>query len=156
MVLMTEGEIRDWVENLSGFVQESILQNGGLKSGRKMILLGKLRDNLPKKSTYRSKCCIQAIDVSDEVRSHVRTIHRAKGLEAEAVLVFASRAAQVTEWMNTGEGGKVRTENARMGYVAFSRAGRLLCVSTPAMSPATEALLRGLKNVKLSAIRTPV
>ena len=155
MIAMEEGEIRDWVEGLSEIVQQSILQNGGVKTGRKMILLQKLRENLPKKSMYRATSCIQAIDVSDEVRSHVRTIHRAKGLEAEAVIVFAARAAQVTEWLNPAESGKARTENARMGYVAFSRAGRLLCVSTPAMSVATETLLRSLENVKLIVVRTP-
>ncbi|EEM80212.1 UvrD-helicase domain-containing protein [Bacillus thuringiensis] len=55
------------------------------------------------------------------------TIHDAKGQEAECVLVLAENETQLKEWLDSNED----SEEARVGYVAFSRARKLLCIWAP-------------------------
>ncbi|MED2037820.1 ATP-dependent helicase [Bacillus wiedmannii] len=55
------------------------------------------------------------------------TIHEAKGQEAECVLVLAEDERQLKEWI----GDNRSSEEARVGYVAFSRARKLLCIWAP-------------------------
>ena len=56
-------------------------------------------------------------------------IHTAKGQEAECVLVIAESETQLLEWL----GDNNDSEEARVGYVAFSRARKLLCVWAPSI-----------------------
>jgi len=64
----------------------------------------------------------------------VSTIHSIKGLEYEAVLVIAKGEDELKLWLETrrGERDKVRTRETtdypRLGYVAFSRAKKFLCI----------------------------
>lgn len=58
---------------------------------------------------------------------HVFSIHAAKGQEAECVLIMAESESQLLEWLGDNE----KSEEARVGYVAFSRARKLLCVWAP-------------------------
>lgn len=56
------------------------------------------------------------------------TIHSSKGLEATCVLVCAQTKAQLFQWLNF-EQVEEKTDETRLGYVAFSRARKLLCVA---------------------------
>lgn len=62
-----------------------------------------------------------------DTQSHVFNIHTAKGQEAECVLIIAESEKQLLEWLEDDD----ETEEARVGYVAFSRARKLLCVWAP-------------------------
>ncbi len=68
-------------------------------------------------------------DNSSDFQSHVFNIHTAKGQEAECVLVIAESETQLLEWL----GDNNDSEEARVGYVAFSRARKLLCVWAPSI-----------------------
>lgn len=65
----------------------------------------------------------------------VANIHTIKGLEAEAVLAIAKTEEELLLWIETDN--KIReskrdnekTDYPRLGYVAFSRAERLLCIA---------------------------
>ena len=58
------------------------------------------------------------------------TIHKAKGLEADAVLVVARNEKELAKWVTTSKDERCKDANddCRVGYVAFSRAKELLCV----------------------------
>jgi DNA helicase II / ATP-dependent DNA helicase PcrA len=55
------------------------------------------------------------------------SIHTAKGLEASCVLVLAKTNNELQNWLNFDEITNITNDNFRLGYVAFSRARRLLC-----------------------------
>ncbi|MCG9970514.1 UvrD-helicase domain-containing protein [Christiangramia crocea] len=65
----------------------------------------------------------------------VSNIHNYKGLESEAVLAIAKTEEELLLWIETDQ--KIRdskrnietTDYPRLGYVAFSRARKLLCIS---------------------------
>ena len=59
------------------------------------------------------------------------TIHKAKGLEADCVLVVAENVKQLFKWLNMTK-TDMRNENDedyRLGFVAFSRARKVLAVA---------------------------
>ena len=97
-------------------------------------------DNLRKKAKYRLVAALRCVDVSDDVSSAVRTIHKAKGLEAEAVLLVAEKG-HLVQWLNCFDSGKPRSEEARIGYVGLSRATKLLCVATDSLGADARATL---------------
>jgi DNA helicase II / ATP-dependent DNA helicase PcrA len=65
----------------------------------------------------------------------ISTIHTIKGLESEAVLAIAKTEAELLLWIETDHAVRdlkrtnETTDYPRLGYVAFSRAERLLCIS---------------------------
>lgn len=69
-----------------------------------------------------------------------RTIHKAKGQEFDAVMVLCSpgvgrRRADLTCWLDPRDG---ETEEQRIGYVAMTRAKRLLVLAVPDSTPANQ------------------
>ena len=131
---LKEEEVIAWVASVQETVKTAILKVGGKKSGPKLVLLGKVGGHLKKKSKYRVSDAIRCVDVSDEVSSAVRTIHKAKGLEAEAVLLVADKG-HLAQWLNCADSGKPRTEESRIGNVGLSRAFKLLCIATDTLGP---------------------
>lgn len=59
------------------------------------------------------------------------TIHKAKGLEADAVLVIAESTNQLEKWLITDpqERANVTQDMCRIGYVGFTRAKDVLCIA---------------------------
>jgi len=51
-------------------------------------------------------------------------------MEADSVLVMAESESQLLEWLDHNK----ESEEARIGYVAFSRARKLLCVWAPSIN----------------------
>lgn len=82
----------------------------------------------------------------DATVTTVSNIHTIKGLESEAVLVFAKSEAELLKWLEIARPNRDADKNdvCRIGYVAFSRAERLLCISCVTnISEDTEKLLTG-------------
>lgn len=67
----------------------------------------------------------------DESLMRYMTIHKAKGLEADCVLVVAENERQLFKWinMNKTDMKNESDEDYRLGYVAFSRAKKVLAVA---------------------------
>jgi len=141
-------DVVPWVTSVQEVVKKAILTAGGKKSGGKLILLGKLAANLKKQAKYRLAAALRCVDVSDDVSSAVRTIHRAKGLEAEAVLLVAEKG-HLVQWLNCCGSGKPRNEEARIGYVGLSRATKLLCIATDSLRTDARATLEKCDAVVL-------
>lgn len=79
-------------------------------------------------------------------RLSVMTIHKAKGLEADNVIVFDGKR----RW------GSVE-DNARLLYVAFSRARKRLCVGlSDGSSPVLQSVLHHFSMLSQSAVSTAV
>lgn len=57
------------------------------------------------------------------------TIHSSKGLEATSVLAIAYSANELMKWLNFNSASNDLDDDFRLGYVAFSRARDLLCIS---------------------------
>jgi len=59
------------------------------------------------------------------------SIHRAKGLEADAVLVLATTPSELTKWLTVDRAARAadKQDTCRLGYVAFTRAREMLCLA---------------------------
>jgi DNA helicase-2/ATP-dependent DNA helicase PcrA len=59
------------------------------------------------------------------------SIHRAKGLEADAVLVLAMTPSELAKWLTIDRAARCedRRDMCRLGYVAFTRAREMLCLA---------------------------
>ncbi|MEH7741601.1 ATP-dependent helicase [Bacillus subtilis] len=89
----------------------------GSKKDVKTIKLSELVESLLYEHQYTQKL------------SNIKSIHSAKGMEAECVLVLAETQNELNEWLANNQ----KSEEARIGYVAFSRARKLLCIWAPSL-----------------------
>ena len=71
----------------------------------------------------------QAASVSHQHR--FTSIHKAKGLEADAVLAVAKSEKELLKWLTTNKTKRCEdlNDDCRVGYVAFSRAKSILCIA---------------------------
>jgi DNA helicase-2/ATP-dependent DNA helicase PcrA len=73
---------------------------------------------------------------SFETKILVSNIHNFKGLESEAILAIAKNEEELLLWIESDMDSRdtfrdrERTDYPRLGYVAFSRAKQLLCISS--------------------------
>jgi DNA helicase-2/ATP-dependent DNA helicase PcrA len=89
-------------------------------------------DNIPRNRIDVNNSLDQlALIAYNPLSSHFySSIHSAKGLEATSVLVCANTTNQLKKWLEAEE-HKIKSmdDGFRLGYVAFSRARKLLCIS---------------------------
>ena len=71
----------------------------------------------------------EEISGNEEIR--ILTIHKSKGLEADGVLVVAENRKQFFKWltMRSKDLKNEKDEEYRLGYVAYSRAKRVLALA---------------------------
>lgn len=71
----------------------------------------------------------EEIPVNEKIK--LLTIHKSKGLEADGVLVIAENRKQFFKWLNMKKDDlkNEKDEEYRLGYVAFSRAKRVLALA---------------------------
>jgi DNA helicase II / ATP-dependent DNA helicase PcrA len=74
------------------------------------------------------------------------TIHKSKGLEADAVLVVAQKEAELLKWLQTDRASRDADtqDKCRIGFVAFSRAKSLLCLACLESATGSVATLASL------------
>jgi DNA helicase-2/ATP-dependent DNA helicase PcrA len=144
-----------------------------------LALLRELRDNQPLTAEQFLNIWLPKLDVSSDFEERKRavcdtfdhlkaavaargrkfsedwscSIHRAKGLEANAVLVVASSLKELKKWCTTDrvERNADKNDTCRVGFVGFTRAMELLCIAcrTP-LDSETRAHLENL-GVRISA-----
>lgn len=70
-------------------------------------------------------------EISADKKIRLLTIHKSKGLEADGVLVIAENRKQFFKWLNMKRDDlkNEKDEEYRLGYVAFSRAKRVLALA---------------------------
>ena len=115
---INEGKVREEDEVIS-FVKETL----GLKSEFESVkLYGQLRRLMN----------LLSRDELDSGDLHQYTsIHKAKGLEADAVLVVAKTENELKKWLTTNEEERRKdtSDRCRIGFVGFSRAKQILCIA---------------------------
>ncbi|MBC2703729.1 UvrD-helicase domain-containing protein [Desulfobacula sp.] len=79
------------------------------------------------------------------------TIHSSKGLEATSVLVCVNKKKQLFDWLNF-EKVKEESDTTRLGFVAFSRARKLLCISC--LEKLTVKDLEKIRNLEFKIEKT--
>jgi len=62
--------------------------------------------------------------------NYYSSIHKAKGLEAECVLVVSKSQNELNKWIETDFNKRYedKTDTCRIGYVGFTRAKKILCI----------------------------
>lgn len=70
-------------------------------------------------------------EIFDNKEIRILTIHKSKGLEADGVLVIAENRKQFFKWLNMSSKDlkNEKDEEYRLGYVAYSRAKRVLALA---------------------------
>lgn len=68
---------------------------------------------------------------SKENEDFYLTIHKSKGLEADAVLIIAKTKNELKKWLEQDEQNRMmdKKDTCRIGYVGFSRAKEFLCIA---------------------------
>lgn len=86
----------------------------------------------------------------------VSNIHRFKGLEVDAVLAVAKTEKELNLWLETDTAtrdahkDKATSDYPRLGYVAFSRARKILCIAC--LEPITPTTNEKLENLGVDII----
>lgn len=132
-ISFTETTVANLFLLLKRFLSEESKNLFGRSIGRKLLIL-----NYKWKNQVAISKSITLSQLLEEVKSNedfsnkeekIFTIHASKGLEAECVLVMADSKSQLVDWLKENN----ELEEARVGYVAFSRARKLLCVWAPSI-----------------------
>ncbi len=136
------------IENASSIIKKKFSESYGYKfpNDRKSI-----DKNTDVKNTLKELLKAEPKQSYITHNKFYSTIHSSKGLEATAVLVFATKKKQLFDWLNfanvLGE-----NDNTRLGFVAFSRARKLLCISC--LEKLTEIELKKLKKIGFEIKKT--
>ena len=96
----------------------------------------------------------QLVSVASGQMSEVyASIRKAKGLQADAVLVVAKSISELKKWLQTDRACRLtdKQDKCRLGYVAFTRPREMLCIAS-LKHPDTELLymLRDLSIVMVT------
>jgi DNA helicase-2/ATP-dependent DNA helicase PcrA len=142
-------DTREWVNEFRSILADCLYAVSGKKQGNKLVLLNSVEKQLKKKTQYPIRSAMHAVALPDEIESNVRTIHGAKGAQRDAVLIVASTPQQFTIWLKRCVNGAERKEDSRIGYVAFSRAMKLLCVAVDSLSSNSRQWLRQMPYVTI-------
>ncbi|MCH4828053.1 UvrD-helicase domain-containing protein [Planococcus halocryophilus] len=82
----------------------------------------------------------------DKYQDSFLTIHKSKGLQAEAVLVVAKNEKELLMWLEDDKDKRLldQQDKCRLGYVAFSRPKEFLCLAC--LTPVSEETLKILNK----------
>ncbi len=85
-------------------------------------------------SALKRFCFLLSKDTEDPGHNFHSSIHKAKGLEAECVLVVAKTVNELQKWFETEfeERCKDKNDTCRIGFVGFTRAKEILCIACKA------------------------
>ncbi|GLI82974.1 hypothetical protein ANABIO32_06620 [Rossellomorea marisflavi] len=130
-LILSETTVAELFEEMKEFISNLSKELYGIPIGNKLRMLNYNWKNQGRasKGTTLSQL-IDQLEIESNLSNsegNVISIHNAKGQEAECVLVLAESKSQLDEWLALN----IETEEARVGYVAFSRARKLLCVWAP-------------------------
>lgn len=136
---ISKGEVRDR-DGAIMFVQE------------KLNLQITSEYNLEGKDLLRSLLLIVQSDRNVLANHQYSSIHKAKGLEADTVLVVARNKTELVRWLTTDKNARANDNGdiCRIGYVAFTRAKVLLCIAC--LEPLDEGVKQILTQTGVSLI----
>lgn len=129
----------EFYEDLSEFLKE---KNYLLKK----IMRGKIKEFADSTSI---KSLLDNLILPEENSSEIRTIHKAKGMEFESVLLYLSSIDDVQKLITPDIASE--EDDSRILYVALSRTKKLLCIACPSLdySMKEKLVLLNLKESKM-------
>lgn len=87
----------------------------------------------------------------NEYKDSFLTIHKSKGLQADAALVIAKNEKELLMWLENDKEKRLndQQDKCRLGYVAFSRPKEFLCIAclTPISEPTVQLLNKFKVNI---------
>ena len=130
--------------------------------GTRDELIGFIKDNLrlpctngevAVDSTLNRLCFLLKNEPEVYGRNFHSSIHKAKGLEAECVLVVAKTLNELKKWIETEfeERCKDKQDTCRIGFVGFTRAKQILCIACKA--PLGDQVREELRNLGFTFIK---
>lgn len=112
--------------------------------GIKKITRGKIKEF---SNSTSIKMLLDNLILPEEKSSEIRTIHKAKGMEFESVLLYLSDIEEVKRLIDPNIDSN--EDDTRILYVALSRAKDLLCIACPPLDRAKEKL-RSINLIEFS------
>jgi DNA helicase-2/ATP-dependent DNA helicase PcrA len=108
------------------------------------------RENQKTKNSFENLVSSFKVFGSSENKSS--SIHKAKGLEASAVIALAETQKRLSKWLETDQGVRVKDkiDECRIGFVAFSRAKYFLSIAC--LENVDEEILTKLRNLNVTII----
>ncbi len=108
-----------------------------------------------KESVAKELSALKGVIASGRVASQREcssSIHKAKGLEADAVLVVAKTTKELDRWLTTDGDTRNNDKNdtCRLGYVAFTRAREMLCIAC--LKPIDAAMKQRLRDLGVTIV----
>ncbi|MGE6895635.1 UvrD-helicase domain-containing protein [Priestia flexa] len=87
---------------------------------------------------------------SNEYHDSFLTIHKSKGLQADAVLVVAKNEKELLMWLEDDKENRLldQQDKCRLGYVAFSRPKEFLCIAC--LTPVSEETIKKLNKFNVN------
>ncbi|MDN4067586.1 ATP-dependent helicase [Paenibacillus vini] len=131
--------IESFLKVLKDSIKNFSEKNLGIKIGVKLKILDyewPSQKKESKKITVKQIMKQIILDPTEAEKAYLSTIHSAKGREATSILVIAEDLNELKKWLNLND-----KEEARVGFVAFTRARRLLCVWCPGLTEVEKVLL---------------
>ena len=112
--------------------------------------------NLEGKDLLRSLMLKVKNDQKVLINHQYSSIHKAKGLEADTVLVVARNQKELVRWLITDKSDRAldNSDTCRVGYVAFTRAKTLLCIAC--LKPLNEDAKQILDQTGVIAIKPDI
>ena len=103
-------------------------------------------------ATLNRLCFLLKKESEASVHNFHSSIHKAKGLEAECVLVVAEKLKELQKWIETEFKKRCedKKDTCRIGFVGFTRAKQILCIGCKASIGAT--VKEKLKNLGVTFI----
>ncbi|MCA4157864.1 UvrD-helicase domain-containing protein [Priestia megaterium] len=87
----------------------------------------------------------------NEYQDSFLTIHKSKGLQADAVLVVAKNEKELLMWLEDNKDNRLldQQDKCRLGYVAFSRPKEFLCIAC--LTPVSKETIEILNKFKVKS-----
>lgn len=136
-------ELIDLVKSLfKGISYDSVHNRDKIKNNSE-----KVADDFIKKVNFELQH-----NTNENNNSFYQTIHSAKGLEADAVLIIAKSKSELKKWLEVDKDKRMKDKNdtCRIGYVGFSRAREFLCIAC--LEPIDKDLMGQLVNLNVNLI----
>lgn len=113
----------------------------------KKISRGKIKEFADSTSI---KLLLDNLILPEEKSSEIRTIHKAKGMEFESVLLYLSDIEEIQRLINPNIDSN--EDDTRILYVALSRAKDLLCIACPPLDLETKTKLSSINLIPIDSL----
>lgn len=141
-------KIQEFLDRPLYYLYQSLLEFLKVRGyGIKKITSGKIKEFSESTSL---KVLLDNLTLTEEKTSEIKTIHKAKGMEFESVLLYLTDTKEVEKLINPDI--ESVEDDTRILYVALSRAKDLLCLACPPLDMKTKSKLISMNLIPLDSV----